>query len=81
MIVFTGSHKGTDIKPLAWKVTKSQVLHYMCACKQTKNPPYCDGHHVHAPAEVEERINSCARKTSHVSDCKLCTGCGWVPDF
>ncbi|KAH3736232.1 CDGSH iron-sulfur domain-containing protein 3, mitochondrial-like [Dreissena polymorpha] len=76
-----GSHKDTGITPMAWKVDKEQTVFYMCACKQTKNPPFCDGTHTSAPEEVEKRKNACAKKDGHVQDCKLCTNCGWVPDF
>ncbi|XP_060606364.1 CDGSH iron-sulfur domain-containing protein 3, mitochondrial-like [Ruditapes philippinarum] len=76
-----GSHKDTGIKPLKWTVDKSQTLFFICACKQTKSPPYCDGNHVNAPAEVENRKKNCSRVDNHVEQCKLCTNCGWVPDF
>lgn len=39
-----GSHKGTDFKPVVFKVEKTGKQ-YLCGCKQTDNPPYCDGSH------------------------------------
>lgn len=40
-----GSHIGTEISPVVFKVDKPQKL-ALCMCKQTKNPPYCDGSHM-----------------------------------
>jgi CDGSH iron-sulfur domain-containing protein 3 len=39
-----GSHKGTDFRPLAFKVTEQQKV-YLCNCGRTANSPYCDGSH------------------------------------
>jgi CDGSH-type Zn-finger protein len=39
-----GSHQGTGIEPLGFKVEKSGE-HWICRCKQTKTPPFCDGSH------------------------------------
>ena len=39
-----GSHAGTDITPLAFKVEIAGPV-WLCACKHTANPPYCDGAH------------------------------------
>ncbi|XP_060075085.1 CDGSH iron-sulfur domain-containing protein 3, mitochondrial-like [Ylistrum balloti] len=74
-----GSHKDTGIKPLKWTVNKSQSLFAICACKYTKDPPFCDATHTNLPCEVLARQKSCT--SLHVADKKLCTGCGWVPDF
>jgi len=40
-----GSHRGTDIRPLAFEVAEKEPV-AICMCKHTKNPPYCDGSHV-----------------------------------
>jgi CDGSH iron-sulfur domain-containing protein 3 len=40
-----GAHKGTDIKPHAFSVTKSRRQH-LCTCKATANKPFCDGTHL-----------------------------------
>ena len=77
----SGSHIGTGIKPLKWKIPHTQTLYQLCVCKYTKSPPYCDGTHTNLPSVVSERVTNCSRSTSHKEDCKLCTGCGWVPDF
>jgi len=43
-----GSHVGTGFRPLIWTVPgtikdgKAQSMYQICACKYTKNPPYCD---------------------------------------
>lgn len=77
-----GSHIDTDIKPIMWKVEKTQKLHQICGCKYTKSPPYCDGTHTNLPAELIEKRENCSEKDKHVKDkCKLCTKCSWVPDF
>ncbi len=39
-----GSHKPTDLTPLRFEAKKTGDV-YLCMCKQTKNPPYCDGAH------------------------------------
>lgn len=39
-----GSHKGTDLKPLAFEVAMRERC-YLCTCKQTADAPYCDGSH------------------------------------
>ena len=41
-----GSHKGTGIQPLVYRVISSKTV-FLCQCKQTKNPPICDGSHNH----------------------------------
>ncbi len=39
-----GSHKGTGITPVAFKIdTKKDV--FLCQCKQSSNKPFCDGTH------------------------------------
>lgn len=81
MFLYVGSHEGTGFTPLKWTVEKEQRIFYLCVCKQTKSPPICDGSHTNAPLPVKERQENCARKEGHVTDCKLCTKCGWVPDF
>ena len=77
-----GSHVGTGFKPLKWTVEKEQVLHQICACKYTRDPPYCDATHSNLPLEVQERQKNCAKiESCHNEQTKLCTGCGWIPDF
>lgn len=39
-----GSHKTTEMKPLAWTAPESKSA-YFCACKHTKKSPLCDGTH------------------------------------
>lgn len=39
-----GSHKVTDIRPLAWTAEKSEAV-YFCGCKHTHTRPLCDGTH------------------------------------
>ncbi|MGE5539892.1 MAG: CDGSH iron-sulfur domain-containing protein [Gemmatimonas sp.] len=39
-----GSHKGTEFKPKAFKVSAPLTL-YLCGCKRTTDAPYCDGTH------------------------------------
>lgn len=81
-VICSGSHKGTGIKPLRWKVSKEQRLFQICACKYTKDPPFCDATHTNLPCQVLQRQEVCPRQQdSHNSNSKLCTGCGWVPDF
>ena len=38
------SHKGTGLTPQKFELTKKKTV-YLCQCKQTKNPPFCDGSH------------------------------------
>ena len=79
--MFAGAHVGTGFKPLKWKVDKEQSVHDICGCKYTKSPPYCDGTHANLPTEVFDRQKKCSKKSEHQHGHKLCTGCGWVPDF
>jgi CDGSH-type Zn-finger protein len=39
-----GSHKVTDITPLAWQAPESRKV-FFCGCKHTATPPLCDGTH------------------------------------
>lgn len=39
-----GSHKVTDIVPVAYVAEETKTL-YFCGCKQTVSPPLCDGSH------------------------------------
>ena len=39
-----GSHKGTDLVPLAYKAEASRAA-WLCACKRTAGRPFCDGTH------------------------------------
>jgi len=38
------SHCGSSIKPLEFTVEKDRRA-FLCSCKKTKKPPYCDGSH------------------------------------
>lgn len=78
-MVTLGSHKGTGIKPLRWTVPKNQVLFQLCACKYTKDPPYCDASHVYLPLEVLKRQREC--ENEHAKMKNLCTGCGKIPEW
>jgi glutamate synthase domain-containing protein 2/CDGSH-type Zn-finger protein len=48
-----GSHTGTGITPLAFKVDEKSEG-WLCLCKQTGNAPYCDGTHQTLSQDVEE---------------------------
>eukprot|EP00794_Sanderia_malayensis_P016098 gene16098-17719_t len=75
-----GSHKGTGIEPLRWKVpTKLQSTYELCGCKHTKCAPLCDASHTSIPLQVRRRQEEC--KEEHPNSCKLCTGCGWTPEW
>ncbi|MEO5335838.1 MAG: CDGSH iron-sulfur domain-containing protein [Magnetospirillum sp. WYHS-4] len=39
-----GSHKGTGLRPLAFKADKDDTV-WFCGCKRSKQPPFCDGTH------------------------------------
>ena len=39
-----GSHKVTDLRPVAFKPEKSGRV-WLCGCKATGNRPFCDGTH------------------------------------
>ena len=39
-----GSHAGTGLEPVAYTPKRSKTF-YLCACKQTRNSPLCDGSH------------------------------------
>jgi len=39
-----GSHRSTDITPMAFEVTEKRE-YYLCQCKQSKKKPFCDGTH------------------------------------
>lgn len=45
-----GSHKVTDITPIAWTADKSEKV-YFCGCKQSGTKPLCDGTHKTLPKE------------------------------
>jgi len=80
-ISIPGSHKGTGFTPVKWTVPNDQSINDICLCKHTKTPPFCDGTHTNLPSDIDKRIDACQNKDAHVSDCKLCTHCGWFPDF
>ncbi|EDO44292.1 predicted protein [Nematostella vectensis] len=75
-----GTHKGTGFKSLKWKVPdKPQKLYSICGCKHTSSPPFCDGSHIELPSEFNARQKACQQM--HSEGIKLCTGCGWVPQW
>ncbi|CAH1272849.1 Hypp4966 [Branchiostoma lanceolatum] len=77
-----GSHKGTGITPLQWQVPpQAQRLYALCACKYSADPPFCEATHTNLPCQVLQRQGACLHKDKHDKSTKLCTGCGWVPDF
>lgn len=39
-----GSHKGTDMGPLKFEISKKRRV-ALCTCKHTQNAPFCDGKH------------------------------------
>jgi len=39
-----GSHKGTDISPVAYKAEATGKA-FFCGCKHSKKEPLCDGSH------------------------------------
>jgi CDGSH-type Zn-finger protein len=39
-----GSHEGTPIKPMEFRVKQKKRL-ALCSCQKTKNAPLCDGAH------------------------------------
>jgi CDGSH-type Zn-finger protein len=39
-----GSHKGTDLSPVAFEVTEKKTVAF-CLCKRTGDQPLCDGTH------------------------------------
>ncbi len=39
-----GSHKGTGIEPMEWRLEAKKKV-WLCACKQTGKEPFCDGTH------------------------------------
>jgi len=39
-----GSHKGTGITPVAFKMEEKKEV-WLCNCKHSSNKPFCDGTH------------------------------------
>jgi len=39
-----GSHRTIDLRPPVWQAAEAKEA-WLCQCKQTKNPPNCDGTH------------------------------------
>ena len=48
------SHRDDDPQPLSFSVSAQQSLHYLCQCKYTTSPPFCDGSHNHVVRGYEE---------------------------
>jgi len=39
-----GSHSGTGLMPVVWKLEKDETA-WLCGCKRTGDKPNCDGTH------------------------------------
>lgn len=39
-----GSHKGSGLGPKKFNLPEAKKV-WLCNCKHTKNPPFCDGSH------------------------------------
>ena len=39
-----GSHKGTGLEPVEFKVEEKKKV-WLCGCKRSGKPPFCDGSH------------------------------------
>ncbi|KNE56767.1 hypothetical protein AMAG_02543 [Allomyces macrogynus ATCC 38327] len=73
-----GSHRGTEFKPLVWKVPDTpQTIYDICNCKYTKKPPLCDATHMSCPMDVYKRQKACTGP--HTDGVKICSACGWTP--
>ncbi|KAI8908798.1 hypothetical protein DFJ77DRAFT_129695 [Powellomyces hirtus] len=74
------SHRGTEFKPLKWKVPdKQQTLYSICNCKYTRDPPFCDATHTSLPVPYTRGIRDC--KEDHAAVTKLCCKCGFRPQL
>jgi CDGSH iron-sulfur domain-containing protein 3 len=47
------SHKGTGIVPVKFRLNERQVV-WLCNCKHTRTPPFCDGSHASLPRLPQE---------------------------
>jgi CDGSH-type Zn-finger protein len=47
------SHKGTGFVPLKFRIAERQKV-WLCNCKHTKTPPYCDGSHKEMPHDAQD---------------------------
>ncbi|KAI8617745.1 hypothetical protein BC830DRAFT_1062175, partial [Chytriomyces sp. MP71] len=79
------SHRGTQFKPLHWKVSGTrkdggaQTLYSICACKYTSDPPFCDATHTSLPLKYLKQIKECTAAEGHTAVEKICELCGFVP--
>ena len=55
------------MEPLAFTVDEPQES-YLCLCKHTKNPPYCDGSHNHLDADAADNAGDAAMKSDSGGD-------------
>ena len=39
-----GSHRGSKFEPMSYKADQTKKV-FFCTCKQTEDPPLCDGSH------------------------------------
>lgn len=44
-----GSHGGCGLRPVVFRPEAARPA-WLCMCKQTRTPPYCDGSHRSLPA-------------------------------
>lgn len=55
-------HKSTNFKPLKF-IAKETKKHSLCACKASKNAPFCDGSH-RSDAKVLQAYNTSLLKSN-----------------
>jgi CDGSH-type Zn-finger protein len=48
-----GAHKGTGLGPRKFTLTEAKKV-WLCNCKHSNNPPFCDGSHSKLPATETE---------------------------
>jgi len=46
-----GSHRGTGLSPVRFRQEEHMPEAFLCCCKQTSTPPFCDG--THASEQVQ----------------------------
>ena len=48
-----GAHKGMGLGPRKFTLTEAKKV-WLCNCKHSNNPPFCDGSHSKLPATETE---------------------------
>ena len=48
LLTMAAARSGSDLKPLRFTPAKSQTF-WLCNCKYTRTPPYCDAAHNRLP--------------------------------